>query len=428
MHDIKRAKIRKNNMRLYPIYKMLGYDLMFLYAIQILFLIQVKNTSTSQAVMLGTFYAIFSIIFNIPLNIVVSRIGKKNSMILGNIFNLIYILILIFCNHYFMFIIGEFFEAVGFALKGITESAFLNESIPKARKKSEIFTRIDGSGYSKYSYFNAIAMLLSGVLYDVNPYIPLICAAGCIIIAIILCANFEHTSILHSITDEDKNKPISQILKELKLSLNFIFKSNRLRALLLMSATIIGLVKLMVSYSPALLQEAGCSATIIGIIQAIMELAKGVASNKSNEFNGLFKNKSFTIIIMTATLSMIASGIVLLIEIPFVIQISAITIFFALIYMAKGIYQVLNSRYLNNFSNSKILHNLYSVDCILENISRMIITFMGSIILDFANIKYSIIIIGSTFAILGMLISRYMRTRVGLRPEQYKKEDIYYEM
>lgn len=426
MHDIKKANIRKNNMKLYPIYKMVGFDLMFLYAIQILFLIQVKGTSTSEAVMLGAFYAIFSIIFSIPLNIVVSRIGKKNSMLLGNIFNLIYILMLIFGNHYIIFVLGEFFEAIGFALKGITESAFLNESIPKAKEKSEIFTRIDGSGYSKYSYFNAMAMLLSGILYDVNPYIPLLCAGGCIVFAIILCANFEHTSDLYTIVDgeEDKDKPISQILTELKLSLKFIIKSNRLRALLLMSATIIGLVKLMVSYSPALLEAAGCSATIIGIISAIMELAKGFFSNKANEFNKLFRNKSLTILIITVTLSMIISGAILLIKVPFLVQVSIITLAFTLIYMSKGIYQVLRCRYLNNFSNSKFLHNLYSVDGILENVSRMTVTFIATIFLNLTNIKWSIIIVGVLFLFIGLLISKYMKKRVGLKPEEYSKEDI----
>lgn len=429
MQDIKKAKIRKNNMKLYPVYKMLGYDLMFLYAIQILFLIQVKGISTSEAVMLGAFYAGFSIIFSIPLNIVVSRIGKRNSMIIGNILNLVYILLLIFGTKYITFVIGEFFEAIGFALKGITESAFLNESIPKTKKKSELFTKIDGEGYAKYSFFNAGAMLLSGVLYDVNPYIPLLCTGGCIILALVLCYNFEHTQDLHSNKNDktDKNMPIPEILKELISSLKFIFKSNRLRALLLMSATIIGIIKLMVSYCPALLEDIGCSATIIGIVSAIMEIAKGFSANKANEFNRKFKNRSLTLILMTITLSMIASGVVSLLNITFFIQIIVVTVAFTFIYMAKGLYQVLKSRYLNSFTNSKILHNLYSVDGILENVSRMIITFIGSIILDVANIKYSIVLIGALFSIIGLLISRYMKTRVGLKPSEYKKEDIEYE-
>ena len=424
MREIKEAKIRKTNMKLYPIYKMIGYDLLFLYAIQILFLMQVKGCSSSEAVLLGSFYAFFSVIFTIPLNIVVSKIGKRNSMILGNIFNLIYILLLILGTNYYVFVLGELLEAVGFALKGITESAFLNESIPKAEKKSDIFTRIDGNAYSKYSYFNAIAMVLSGILYDINPYIPLICAAGCIICAIMLCVNFTELDNFKGLEDEDKDKSISEIYSELKQSLKFIFKSNRLRALLLMSALIIGLIRLMVSFNPTLLESIGCSATIIGICSAIFELVKGFSSNKSNDFNRMFKNKTYTIISLTITSSMFLAGLILLFNIQNEAKIAIVVLLFGLIYLAKGFYQVLRSRYLNNFSNSKILHNLYSVDTILENLSRMIMTFIGSAILNIADIKHAFIFIGIGGTILAIFASKYMKTRVGLKPEQYKKEDM----
>ena len=427
MQKIKEAWIRKTNMKLYPIYKMIGYDLMFLYAIQILFLMQVKGCSTSDAVLLGSFYALFSVIFTIPLNVIVSKIGKKNSMILGNIFNLMYILILMLGTHYYIFVLGELFEAIGFALKGMTESAFLNESIPKAEKKADIFTRIDGSGYSKYSYFNAIAMTLSGILFDVNPYIPLICAASCIVIAIMLCANFTELDGLNDFNDEDKDKTVGEIYDDLRQSLNFIFKSNRLRALLLMSAIIIGLIRLIGSFYPPMLESIDCSATLIGIFSAIFELVKGFSSNRSNEFNKIFKNKSYTVIALTITLSMVLSGAVLLVNIDYNLQLTIVVLSFALIYLAKGFYQVLRSRYLNNFSNSKILHNLYSVDTILENLSRMILTFIGSLILIYADIKYAIMILGIAFTIIVIIVSKYMKTRVGLKPEQYKRKDIRFE-
>ena len=426
MHKIKEVKVRKTNMKLYPIYKMIGYDLMFLYAIQVLFLMQVKGCSTSDAVLLGSFYALFTIIVTIPLNVVVSKIGKKNAMLLGNIFNLIYVLLLMLGTNYYIFVLGEFFEAIGFAIKGMTESAFLNESIPKAEKKPDIFTRIDSKGYSKYSYFNACAMILSGILFDINPYIPLICAAGCVVFAIMICANFTEIEDYSNTDDEEKDKTIGEIYNDLKISLKFIFKSNRLRALLLMSAIIIGLLRILDSFYPPMLENIGCSATLIGIFGAIFELVKGFTSKRSNQFNKIFKNKSYTVISLTITISMTLSGIVILLNIKNNTQIFIVVILFALIYMVKGVYQVLRSRYLNNFSNSKILHNLYSVDRILENIARMIISFVGSIILIIADIKHAILAMGIVSTIIAILGLRYMKNKVGLKPEQYKKEDIFF--
>lgn len=43
MEEKKLAKIRKSNMKLYPIYKMIGLDWIFYYGVRVLFLSGVKN-------------------------------------------------------------------------------------------------------------------------------------------------------------------------------------------------------------------------------------------------------------------------------------------------------------------------------------------------------------------------------------------------
>lgn len=429
MQKLENARIRKNNMKLHPIYQMIGFDLMFFYAIQILFLIQVKEMSASQAVLLGAFYAFFAMILNIPLTMLVSKIGKKNSMVLGNVFSLVYILMWIFCDSYFQFIVAEFFSAIAFALKGITESAFLNESIPNVKRKPEIFTKINGSGYSKFSYFSAVTMLFSGFLYDINPYIPLVCCAICILIAIIISANFiEVDKLLEPEQIEKKRtKSITATFNDLKSELKFIFKSKRLRALLLMTAAIWGLMCLSTSYRTTLLEDIGCSATFIGGFAAFLELAKGYFSTKANRFNKKHSNTTLTIIILTITIGMIVSGVVTLIGVPFAIQLAVIAVAFTAIYARKGIYQVIRTRYMNSFTTPAILTKLYSVDGITANMSRMIITFIGSSILATVNIKYAIIIVGILFTIVAFAISKYMKTRIGLKAEEYDKKDIKYE-
>ena len=73
--------MRKTNMRIFPWYKKLGWDYLFFYTIDFLFLSQVKGISASDVVLKSTFYAFFSIILQIPANIVVEFLGRKNSII-----------------------------------------------------------------------------------------------------------------------------------------------------------------------------------------------------------------------------------------------------------------------------------------------------------------------------------------------------------
>ena len=82
--DIKETKeakqrMRKINMRIFPIYKMLSWDLLFFYTINFLFLTQIKNISASDVVLTDSFYALFVMILQIPINIIIAFLGKKRA-------------------------------------------------------------------------------------------------------------------------------------------------------------------------------------------------------------------------------------------------------------------------------------------------------------------------------------------------------------
>lgn len=52
---------RKQNMKIYSIYRAISMDILFFYAIDFLFLTQVKNISPSDVVLKLSFYALFMI-------------------------------------------------------------------------------------------------------------------------------------------------------------------------------------------------------------------------------------------------------------------------------------------------------------------------------------------------------------------------------
>lgn len=74
-----KQRMRKINMRIFPIYKMLSWDLLFFYTINFLFLTQIKNISASDVVLTDSFYALFVMILQIPINIIIAFFGKKRA-------------------------------------------------------------------------------------------------------------------------------------------------------------------------------------------------------------------------------------------------------------------------------------------------------------------------------------------------------------
>ena len=193
------AKMCKHNMKLYPTYYALSYDYLFFYTINVLFLMQVKHFNIATIVLVDSFYALFSFIFQIPANIIIDKFGRKNSAILGNVLNSIYLLIYIFGQKVYHLIIAEMITAFGFALKDVVSPSILNNSIPQTSKKSKIFSKINSKGLAHYYILNSISLIISGYLYNINGYIPIILALSVILISLILslCLNLEDWKVLY---------------------------------------------------------------------------------------------------------------------------------------------------------------------------------------------------------------------------------------
>lgn len=94
----KETLIRKNNMKIFPIYKMLSWDLLFFYAISFLFLVDIKGLSASQVILVDAFYPLFKFILQPFSTIIVDKFGKRNSIVFGNCMVTIYLILILFAT------------------------------------------------------------------------------------------------------------------------------------------------------------------------------------------------------------------------------------------------------------------------------------------------------------------------------------------
>ena len=155
------TKERKQNMKIYSLYRAVSFDLIFYYAIEFLFLTQVKQLTSSEVVLGSAFYAVFMIIFQIPASIIVDKIGTKKCTILANVFNILFILLIIGCKNLGNLIFAQFVSCMCFSLKGISDTTLLQYSIPETKKQGEIFSKIEGEGTRGYYLLNAITGIAS---------------------------------------------------------------------------------------------------------------------------------------------------------------------------------------------------------------------------------------------------------------------------
>lgn len=414
------------NIKLFSIYKMFSWDLLFFYAIQFLFFTQTKGISPSLVLLADSFYPIFKFVFQVPCLAIINKLKIKNSLILGNVLVTLGILSYIIGNGITSIIISNFMQAIGYNLKGTVETDLLYSSIPKNDERGKTFSKIDGKSSSYYYYFDAITSIISGFLFVINGYLPIILCLFMSIISIIISLKFNSPDINNEAICIPKKEKTKNKINNFINSIKFIFGSKRLRSLLIFSSIFHGLISVSSTLRSSILVDIDIPEQYFGIIFAILQIISGIASKNSNWFNKKFKNETLMNFSITFTITFMIIGVIVLTIRNPIVKFSIISIAFILQYIIKGPYYTLIKRYLSNFSTSVLRPKLYTANTFAESIGRTIVYLISSFLLSKTNTSYAFVLLGAISLITFVFIVSYMKPRVGLKPEEYDKKDIEY--
>ena len=413
------AKDKKANVNLYSKYKMFSWDMLFYYAISFLFFTQIKGISAADVVLAEAFYPLFKVLLLIPATILIEKIGKRKSLIIGNIAIAISTVTYLFATNFIYILIGQFFSAVGYIIKGICETNMLYDSLEKNEKRGSIFSKIDGKATSYYYYIDAISSAISGFLFAINGYLPIVMSLLINIYSVVLSFRF------HEIDDEIKEKvTIGKQIKDLKISLKSMSHSSRLRNLLLFGAVFSGILSVLITLRSSLLQDIQIPAQYFGIIFGVFGIISGIAAKNQSKFHNKYRNKTLATLSFPVVISCIVLGICCSLNLNFNILIIIVLGCFLIQYVAKGPFYTLIRQYLNNFTNSSLRTKISSSYNLLESLVRSGIGFFVSFLLRYTNTFNVVTIVGCIATISIVIMLDHMRQKVGLKPDQYKEKDI----
>lgn len=359
----------------------------------------------------------------IPATFIIEYLGRKKSIIFANVINCMYMLAVMFSQNLFNLIIAEILSSLAFAIKETADPALLNESIPPSKEKGKIFAKINQKGISNYYVINAISTILAGIFYDINPYIPISLALSINILVTMISMGF--------IEPQRQNKKVKMQnfnqIKELKEAMKFILKSERLKALILFSAVTIGIISVLTNYEISLLENFDIPATYLCMIFAILEIFSGLLTKRQEKFHEKFRNRSLCTLVGIMGISILLAGIFGILAKENRIFIIFIVITYLIRYAYRGMYYPLIEKYLRNFANDKIDTKIFTAKNTLGSILSAIIGIFASFLLERMDIMYCITIIGILTIIFTIAMQKYMKTRVGLKPEEYSKEELKYD-
>lgn len=423
MNKSKEIQNKKLNARLYPIYKMISWDLLFYYSIIYLFLTQAKNFSASQILLSEAFFTASCLILQIPIGLLVDRFGKKNSLVFANGCMCVFIVILLLVQNYTHLLIAFFIDAIGYVIKGICETNILYDSLPRGKKRGGLYSTIDGIGSARYYIIDAITSLLAGFAFVVSPYLPIILCLIGNIFATILATRFRHTKM--PLEEQDVRTGAREYFRQLKDAIKFSITSKRMLCLLMFFGLISGLTYNLTTFRSGVLDQIQLPEQYFGIVFAFIQIAAAICARMQNLIHKKFRNKTLSILGIPMTLSLILIGIFATGNVGN-IRTMLIICLFILTGGIKGAHNVLTYRYLNNFTNREIRTKLATVRNIVYNIFTICISLFGAWLLSFTNASNTIMVVGVISTLLLILLLYYMKDKVGLSPEKYTDEDLKY--
>lgn len=420
-------KIRRKNAKLYPIYKMFAWDLLFFYSIEFLFCTITKQVTASEILMINGIYLLSKIVMQIPAVTITDFLGKRKSIILGNILLIFFMLTLIIGPGAISIIIANLIFSLGYNIKTIAESNLLYDSV-STRGGEGLYSKIDAKGGSWYYILDGIASLTAGYLFVINNYIPMLICLGFIIISTILSFGFQD---IYKVKKNEKEKiELRKVLKEynkdLKSSFRFILKSKRMKAFTLFQIVFYSLIEVISIYNSDLLVTIGIPEEQFSMIFAILTFIGGISLSLKRPIEKKLRNKTLSFLSILYIGACIIIGIITNISSnQFIIAI--VLVMLAVHKITTSIWYILEAKYLKNFTNEDVRNKLTFSYEFIGGIAASISSILGGLLLEVITVQNAFLVVG-LFALASMIVTLdYMRTRFGLKPQEYKKEDIEFE-
>ena len=176
--------------KIFPLFSGMSMDLLFWAAINMIFLTTVKGLNASQISVMTSISSLAAIVIYPVAVKIIKKIGNINSVRLGTILLLIGASLLTFSKAFLLIIFGKVAYEISFIFKNM-DNVVLRKNL-KYMNKTDDFIKIQGKATFFYSFLTLIIAFISGFIFNINNYLPMIlCTIICVIDVILSFCLYE---------------------------------------------------------------------------------------------------------------------------------------------------------------------------------------------------------------------------------------------
>ena len=190
--------------KIYPLFAGLSGDLMFYIAINTLFLTEVKHLSALEICSLTTFSLFVMIILNPLVMKIINKIGALKSVKVGVLLLFLGAFLITFSSSYLGILIGSIlYESYSYFKK--MDTVILRRNLAFLKEEDK-YLQIESKYTLIYAVVTMFTAFISGFLFNLNPYLPMIgCLTFCLI-SIFLSNFLYEVKIFNKVIKKDKRK------------------------------------------------------------------------------------------------------------------------------------------------------------------------------------------------------------------------------
>jgi MFS family permease len=363
----------------------------FMTGVLVPFFISWGKISYFQIMVLQSFFAISVFLLEVPTGAIADYISRKFSLILAALATTAATLIYASFPNFYVFILAEFFWALGVALASGADQALIYDSLKKIKKE-----HTSKKVLSRYQSFNVAGFTLAapiGSIIAVRLGLEYTFRLAAIPMFLAVIIGFTLTE------PKTKNKKESRRYVQTLINGVKYFKQHRIIKILAFDQVSISVLAFFIiwTYQP-ILQKLNLSIAYLGWILAGMSGAEILIMNNATRLEKLFRSKK-NYLLWSALIT--GTGFLLLGFIHNVI----ITVFIILSVAGFGLSRrILFDNYLHKFIESKSRATVLSTISMFERFSRAIMYLVVGLIVTY-SLEIAMIFLG-VLIIIFSLISR----------------------
>lgn len=365
------------NVKLTKWYIALTYDFLFFLFVQVYFLNQVKNISYEDILLLESIFSIFKIIIQMPIVNVIKKIGLLLSFRIGPIFVCFSLLTFIWAPSFSILVLAYLLKAIGWAFINISSSSLLYNELEEVNQV-ENYSKFYGLGQSTFIFLNIFSSLISGFLFSINAYLPLIICLIIHIIAVIISFNVRGVK-----QEKVRNQYINKFGFD---NCKQILKNKFFLYLFIISMLFWGILGVYDTYNMNYLEDIGVAVNVCTIIMAIVSSFGFLFSRNQYKIKNILKSNNYIVMSFCLIIPSILAGLGYVLKLP--IFVLFIMMLLALVFQVftRNQFRIYSLDYINRFSKSELRVDTIGVYYCFEACGRFLITYLGSFILNYSSI------------------------------------------